>query len=687
LFIFIAASPNPSKFMKNQLAASLILLFSASFVAAQTPILWTGDAGTSFTDNGNWVGGTAPENDTITNTAGFGSSIAGNQPNLGGNRSVTGLVFESTTGGWTLSGSNSTILTLGASGISDSATSGITTINTSIQLSGGNSTYSVGVGGRIDILGSVRVDGAASTVNSTTFSGGTFSIRNIDSTAGNSGRAFNKNGNGTLIINEAAGSNWTSGNFRNIAGTTVIGDKNALGTGGTINLEAATLQASTDMIGANAVSKQWNLNGGIAVISGNHSLELSGNMTGADNRTLQNDIASGKTLTLSGTTMNLSSTANNRTMNLSGTGNTTISGNIVNGGTSTASNLAITNTGVTVLSGTNSYAGTTTFSGGGVLRFATVNSLYNGTEASWTNTNINVSGAGTTFALNVGGTGEFSSANVTTLLTNLTTSINNNGLRTGTRLGLDTTNATGGVFTYGGSIANSTGTGGGALGLTKFGTNTLELTAASAYTGGTIVSAGTLLVNNLSGSATGAGSVTVNSGAILGGAGSISGAVNVSGSLAPGNSIDVINTGSLTIASTGTLDIELGRDGLLAVSDRVNVTGTVNLDSGANLQLTLYTGFGAPQLGDVFYLVSNDGVDAVNGVFTRLNGANTVLNEGSRFEWNSQLFEITYQASFNTSFTGGNDIAILAVIPEPSSAALLFGGLLALAVLRRHRRK
>lgn len=629
--------------MKIPLLATLALASSASFLAAQTPILWTGGNGTSFIDNANWTGGVAPANDTTTNTARFGSSIPSNQPNLGGNRSVAGLVFESTTGGWTLSGSNATVLTLGASGINDSATSGNTTIQTSIQLSGGNSTYSVGVGGRVNILGSVFVDGAAATTNLTTFSNGTFSIRNINSTAGNANRAFNKGGNGTLIINEAAGAAWTGGNFRNSAGTTIIGHQNALGTGGILNLEAGTLQASTDLVGANAVTKQWNLNGGTAVISGSNSIELSGNMTGADNRTLQNDIASGKSLILSGAVMNISSTSNNRTMTLTGTGNTVISGNIVNGSTSTASSLTISNTGTTVLSGNNNYGGTTTISNGAVVRFAKVNSLYNGTEGSWTKTNINVSGGNTTFALNVGGTGEFTAANVTTLLTNLTVGITNNGLRTGTRLGLDTTNATGGVFAYSGVIANSTGTGGGALGLTKFGTGVLELTGTNTFTGGTIVNAGTLLVNNTSGSGTGSAAVAVASGAAIGGDGTIGGDL-------------ILSSGALFAFDTTNPNFTLTLSGTLTLDNSFGVASLRNINGGAI----------------DWSLVANDTYTLMNTSFV-FNNTN-ISNFGVANAFNIGGGRTAY-------FTNGS--LALVVIPEPSSAALLMGGFLALAALRR----
>jgi len=224
-------------------------------------------------------------------------------------------------------------------------------------------------------------------------------------------------------------------------------------------------------------------------------------------------------------------------------------------------------------------------------------------------------------------------------------------------------------------------------GLVKEGAGVLNLTRAggNSYLGGTTVSAGTLLINNGSGSGTGTGMVQVASAGTLGGNGSASGAVNVLGTLAPGNSIGVINTGDLTLGATGTLDIELGRDGTTPVGDRANVTGSVSLLSGANLELTLFSGLSAPAIGDIFFLVSNDGADPVSGVFTHLNSAATPLNEGNEFSWNFQEWKITYLADFEgLSFSGGKDIA-LQVVPEPATAALAFFGLSALLLGRRRR--
>jgi autotransporter-associated beta strand protein len=143
------------------------------------------------------------------------------------------------------------------------------------------------------------------------------------------------------------------------------------------------------------------------------------------------------------------------------------------------------------LSGVNTYTGITTVSGG-ILQFARQVSLYNnGVAAPWSDTNIIVD-SGATLALNVGGAGEFSAADVLTLSGLGTAS---GGFRDGSSIGLDTTNA-GGTFTYSNVIADPN-TGLNKLGVAKLGTRTLVLDQANTYTGTTTVTDGTLQLNGV----------------------------------------------------------------------------------------------------------------------------------------------------------------------------------------------
>jgi autotransporter-associated beta strand protein len=90
----------------------------------------------------------------------------------------------------------------------------------------------------------------------------------------------------------------------------------------------------------------------------------------------------------------------------------------------------------------------------------------------------------------------------------------------------------------------------------------LTLTGANGYSAGTTVSGGTLQVNNLVGSGTGPGAVTVASGGTLGGTGIISGAVTVNsgGVLAPGNPFGALTiSNNLTLAAGSTNIFEISR--------------------------------------------------------------------------------------------------------------------------------
>ena len=148
-------------------------------------------------------------------------------------------------------------------------------------------------------------------------------------------------------------------------------------------------------------------------------------------------------------------------------------------------------------------------------------------------------------------------------------------------------------------------------GLNKKGLGTMRLTAANTYNGGTTISAGKLFVNNLSGSGTGPGAVTVNGG-ILAGTGSIAGPVtlNNGGTIAPGPGSGF---GTLTLnnspALAGTNFFKINRNGGAPLTDRLMLTaGTLNFggtlvisNSGAALVGgEVFTPFTAPSYNGTF---------------------------------------------------------------------------------------
>ena len=150
--------------------------------------------------------------------------------------------------------------------------------------------------------------------------------------------------------------------------------------------------------------------------------------------------------------------------------------------------------GTMTLSGTNTYTGVTTVSAG-TLKVARPASLYNGDTASWIPAKI-VVGIAATLRVPVGGASDFTATQAGTLLTSLTTAVNNNGLTAGAIFGLDTANATGTVALPA-TITDSTGPGGGAFVLKKYGAGALQLSGANTYTGQTILDRGTLSVASL----------------------------------------------------------------------------------------------------------------------------------------------------------------------------------------------
>lgn len=124
--------------------------------------------------------------------------------------------------------------------------------------------------------------------------------------------------------------------------------------------------------------------------------------------------------------------------------------------------------------------------------------------------------------------------------------------------------------------------------LTKSGPGTMALTAASAYAGGTLVNAGTLLANNSTGSASGGGAVIVKSGATLGGTGIASGSVTLESGAAlspgsPSTAIESLGTGALTLGAGSSLRTQIQSSGTPA-ADQVNVAGDVTLGGSLNLE-------------------------------------------------------------------------------------------------------
>jgi fibronectin-binding autotransporter adhesin len=230
---------------------------------------------------------------------------------------------------------------------------------------------------------------------------------------------------------------------------TMVGAGSFFGTG------PVTVNGGSIFFSANTLTNDFTFNGGLATMNNSFSSALSGTITLAVNTTFQ----------------------------LNQNGNMVISGKVTGPGGLTKTQ-GSNNGPLQLASATNDYAGPTTIIGG-VLQVKS--SLYSNDTALWTPANISVS-SNATLALNIGGASDFTLTQAGTMLTNLLT-VNNNGLQAGSFFGLSTANASSTPVTFAATIRNSTGTGGGAVGFRKLGTNTLEFSGANTYTGPTTIAA------------------------------------------------------------------------------------------------------------------------------------------------------------------------------------------------------
>ena len=202
------------------------------------------------------------------------------------------------------------------------------------------------------------------------------------------------------------------------------------------------------------------------------------------------------------------------------------------------------------------------------------------------------------------------------------------------------------------------------------------LSGTNSYTGTTTVNAGTLRVN---GSISTSSLTTVASGATIGGSGTI-GALTVSagGFINPGNSPDTLDiVGAYTQAGTYNAEITANTVGNGTTGyDQITVTGTVNITGGS--LITAFSG-GGYAANNMLFILINDGTDAITGTYSGYaDGATVATYDG--FNWNISYFG----DSGTNSFTGGNDIVLMAqAIPEPKAALLGIIGLL--LILRRRR--
>jgi autotransporter-associated beta strand protein len=584
-------------------------------------------------------------------------------------------------------------------GISDLSTSGAHTINANVIL-GGTQTWTNNSTGTLTIGGGVNLQGFNLTVNGT----GNILSTGVVTGTGN----VTVNGSGAFTLEGSASNTYS--------GTTFVNS-------GTLALDMAT---GTAIVGDGASSKSVfdiSVGGGTLVWEASNQLDPSvsiGMTAGTVNINGFNETF--YDFTNSGAVFETGNGLNKNTVNVTDP-------TLVAGTTTISSGTTATFGSLNIQGGTNTVQGDGgTGQGGAVLNVGS-------------NLGLSFTGTGNpTLTINSDAT----SAGQVVLQGDITANANSNGSiaegGTAANLGtLDLGNATRTVSTATGStltiavpitdVANHSN------GLNKTGPGTLILNGNNTYQGDTNVNAGKVVVGGKI-----AGKVNVMAGSILSTGNNLTaqiGALDVSSVTAAGNQGGIVEpgdsggpglttigqlnvTGNVTLgttlgdASTAHLSLEIGgvqdgtgvgaggpnttNNGALQY-DRVAMGGTLTLNS-VTLDISLvnsYT-FTNPSWnnstqqfnldGHIFFLIT--GATGVSGTFANDSGIvdQNVPGPYTTLNSNGQLFAISYDASFSAgTFSGGDDVAVMA-IPEPNSMSMLAGSLgLALGLQRFRRRR
>lgn len=142
----------------------------------------------------------------------------------------------------------------------------------------------------------------------------------------------------------------------------------------------------------------------------------------------------------------------------------------------------------------------------------------------------------------------------------------------------------------------------------------------------------------------------------LRGVGTTGAVTSTGGSIAPGDSPGILNTGNVSLSSATTLSIEINGATVGTQYDQLNVTGSVVL---GNATLAL-SGTGA-SIGSVLTIVNNDGADPVSGTFSG-------LPQGAQITLGSSTFSISYVGGSNTNDVTLTSIDVSGPAPAPIPA-------------------
>jgi T5SS/PEP-CTERM-associated repeat protein len=225
------------------------------------------------------------------------------------------------------------------------------------------------------------------------------------------------------------------------------------------------------------------------------------------------------------------------------------------------------------------------------------------------------------------------------------------------------------------AIANATPSG--LAGITYRGNNTLRLnnstnaTGLAAYTFDSVANTGNPTnyqkLSLMNGSTWRSTTLTIGSGGALVGNGTVAANVTNLGTIAPGFSAGQLTfTSNLVLGASSQLEMEIGGTGA-SDYDQLIVFGSVTV--AGTLAVAPINGF-TPTPGDTFTLIDNQGADPIFGEFDGLT--NNAFLDASANGLDAYFF-IQYDGGT------GNDLVLIATIPEPNAMLLLLvtGGLLA----------
>jgi autotransporter-associated beta strand protein len=556
---------------------------------------------------------------------------------------------------------------------------------------GAGALHSVGATNNV-FAGRVNLGSSAnSTIN--VDAGGTLTLNQGVQTWPDTNRGLTKIGDGTLVMlgddsNYAAGTTISAGTLRvGNGGTTgsvpgavtnnaslVFNRSNTLTVSGVISGSGTVSQIGTGTLilsGANTYTGVTNVNAGILQI--NHATALGATSAGtnvADGAALVVNVATdiNEPVTLNGlsnpngalqfTQTNWAMRGKvvlNATSNVGGTASWSFGGTTVSG---PGGLVKVGNNTIYLDGATGSYLGPTTINSGTLAIKWNTNHIPD-------NSALTIA-AGAKLTIDSGVTNETIGSLAGAGLVDLSAASANTTLTVGN----DNSSST---FS---GVLNDSGAGS-TLALTKVGTGTLTLSGTNTYAGATNVNAGTLLANNMSGSGTGSGPVNVNGG-MLGGTGSIGGAVNVlaAGTISAGASPGLLSiVGNYT--QSGTLLAEIAGATVGSQYDQIAVTGSATLNPGATIDVSLLDGF-QPVQGATF------------DILTAAGGITNLDLSGVQFDFSAGglVVPALYWSAAIVNLNGSAEaIRLTVAVPEPSTIALLALGIAGMGLCVRRRRK